>query len=187
MFEIVAFHLSGRLPLLDGLGLPIFLLLSIAFSVVSAEKRGLSHVASMRFRKIGLPWIFWWFVYAAFMSLLAVHRGRPLTGVFTPLMVLYGPSVHLWFCPFIIMAGVGMALLHLWTRKGTGYLQTVLTLILAFACPAAISSEEVIRGHGLRGLRLRTLHPTSRPPHPLHLRCLRHITRDRRAPTLDTA
>jgi hypothetical protein len=41
MFEIVAFHVSEqRLPVLAGLGLPVFLLLNNAFNCTLAERMG---------------------------------------------------------------------------------------------------------------------------------------------------
>jgi surface polysaccharide O-acyltransferase-like enzyme len=152
MFDIVAFHMSGRLPLLSAMGLPIFLLLSVAFSVVSAEKRSLSEMTSARALRIGLPWLFWWDVYAVFMSALALHRHLPLAGVFEPLMVLYGPSVHLWFCPFIILAGVGVAGLHRSTRGRGGRWKLPATLVAAFVCLLVMSSEALIARQGIRDL-----------------------------------
>ena len=152
MFEIIAFHMFGSLPLLDGLGLTTFLTLSIAFSVASAEKHGLRTVAIRKLHRIGVPWLFWWGVYAAFFTLLAMHRREPVGDVFKPLMVLYGPSLHLWFCPFIILAGMAAAGFHRWYRGNTSFLKVGLTLSIALVCLAVMSSEALIGHHNFRDL-----------------------------------
>jgi len=116
MFEIVAFHTldGGRLPVIAGLGLPTFLLLSAAFSVVSADRRGPAFVAGLKLRKLGLAWLFWCAVYAVVLSALAVRHGAPWYAPFhTPWMLLYGPRIHLWFIP---AAGSISAYLHAATR-----------------------------------------------------------------------
>lgn len=152
MFEVVAYHTFGRLPLLGGLGLPIFLILSIAFSISSAEKHGMREVAVRRFHRIGVPWLFWWGVYAVFFTLIAVRREAPIGDVFRPLMILYGPSLHLWFCPFIILAGLVAVFLHRCYGGKTSFLKAGLTLSIALACLAVMSSETIIESYGLRDL-----------------------------------
>ncbi len=114
MFEIVAFHSSvgERLPLIGGLGLPLFLVLSTAFSTVSTERRDARHVIWSKLRYVGVAWLFWCAIYALHNWLLAIHQGRPIGSVFDPAMLLYGPTVHLWFAPFAIFAGSAAAVAY---------------------------------------------------------------------------
>ncbi len=150
MFEIIAFHLFGRLPILNGLGLPIFLLLSCTFSVASVEKHGMRAIAFGKIRGIGLPWLFWSGVYAVFFVLLGMHHDTPFSEVFNPMMVFYGTSEHLWFCPFIILAGVVVAYMHLKTNGHGGYWKPVVTLALACGFLLLVSSEHIISVLGAR-------------------------------------
>jgi hypothetical protein len=144
MLEIVAFHMFGPLPLLDGLGLPVFLLLSIAFSVATGNKHDLKKITYGRLRGIGLPWLYWSGIYALFVSILAIRHGTPLSEVFNPLMILYGTSLHLWFCPFIILAGVITAGIHRWTRGHSSYWKFGLTIMFALICLMVVSSEDLL-------------------------------------------
>lgn len=152
MFDIVAYHVLGPLPGLNGLGLPAFLLLSVAFSVVSVERHGLRSIAARKIRHIGTPWLFWWIVYAIFFVLLAIRRGEPIAEVFNPRMVLYGPSAHLWFCPFIILAGVGVAGFHRWTSGQPHIWKVLATLAIAYIVLIILSSEGLISRYGMKEL-----------------------------------
>lgn len=119
MFEIVAFHtrVEERLPIVGGLGLPLFLVLSTAFSAVSADRRDARHVLRSKLRYVGVAWLFWCAIYALHDVLRAVHQGRPIGSVFDPAMLFYGPTVHLWFAPFAIFAGSAAAVAYERTRS----------------------------------------------------------------------
>ena len=116
MFEIVSFHTSTpeRLPILGGLGLPIFLLLTTAFSVVASSSRGADAVVRVKVRRLGSAWLFWCAVYSAYLVAVAVRHGAPPFAGFEPMMLFYGTADHLWFAPFAIVACVVAANAQSW-------------------------------------------------------------------------
>ncbi len=116
MFEIVSFHTTPpeRLPLVGGLGLPIFLMLTTAFSVVAANSRGAAAVTRVKVRRLGTAWLFWCAVYGAYRVAVSVKHGAPPFSSFRPMMLLFGTAQHLWFAPFAIAASVVAANAQKW-------------------------------------------------------------------------
>lgn len=135
IFEIVAFHIrvEERLPIVGGLGLPLFLVLAAAFSAVAAERRSAREVAHVKLKRIGVAWLFWCAVYGAHDLLFALHQGRPISAVFEPAMLFYGPTVHLWFAPFAIFAGSVAAIALERTRTASPALRLSAALAIGVA------------------------------------------------------
>jgi surface polysaccharide O-acyltransferase-like enzyme len=105
---IVWFH-SGRSAIaLAYSGLVVFLVLSVALG----GRIGQPDAATLQRRALRLlrPWLLWFGLYAAFNAL----RGLPVL----PLDhgwaagVLAGPSIHLWYLPFVFMVLVALDLLR---------------------------------------------------------------------------
>ena len=70
MLEIVTFHVgeaigSGahRLPVVAGLGLPVFLLLNNAFNCTLVERMGTRKFLDVKVSRLLLPWLIWSGVY----------------------------------------------------------------------------------------------------------------------------
>jgi hypothetical protein len=103
--DIVGLHLTGT-HLFGGLGLPTFLLISVALGVHRPHPASTQRFCSRRLQRIVLPWLFWSLAIAAGITLVASWEGQPALGWFEPRMLLYGPRIHLWFLPFIAVAGV---------------------------------------------------------------------------------
>jgi surface polysaccharide O-acyltransferase-like enzyme len=112
MFEIVAFHVSEqRLPVVAGLGLPVFLLLNNAFNCTLAERMGTRAFLNTKVSRLLLPWLLWNVLYLGLILAERWRHAEPLTQGFSFLMLLGGTYEHLWFVPFalagaLIMAGV---------------------------------------------------------------------------------
>src|SRR6187401_3024827 len=80
MFEIVAFHVSEhRLPILAGLGLPVFLLLNNAFNTTLTERRGTSAFLNSKLSRLLVPWILWSLIYLSVLLLERWRHEEPLT------------------------------------------------------------------------------------------------------------
>ncbi len=135
MFEIVAFHtgMAHRLPWLGGFGLPTFLLLGAAFSVLAADRRGARSVLSRKLRTLGGAWVFWTLLYAALLALVAMRRGQTLGSVLHPEMIVSGVRTHMWFAPFAVFAGGVSAGVHVFTRRVSRTLRFVALLALGYA------------------------------------------------------
>src|SRR4051812_13640850 len=112
MFEIVAFHVSEqRLPVVAGLGLPVFLLLNNAFNCTLAERMGTRAFLNTKVSRLLLPWLLWNVLYLGLGLAERWRHAEPLTQGFSFLLLLGGTYEHLWFVPFalagaVIMAGV---------------------------------------------------------------------------------
>lgn len=131
-FGIVWFHSAHSGIALAYSGLVVFLVLSVALGGRSGRPDG----ATLQRRALRLlrPWLLWFGLYAAFNAL----RGLP---VLTPdhgwvAGVLAGPSIHLWYLPFVFGVLVALDLLraHISLRSlsGAAYL---LALVLLAAAP----------------------------------------------------
>ncbi|MEM1374292.1 MAG: hypothetical protein AAGF78_07920 [Pseudomonadota bacterium] len=93
---IVWFHLSGPVAWIGYAALAIFIVLSVVFALQGG-------VAWSRRRVLHL-WVFWSLVYGALKALQAVMTSQPLASEFDWWMLLTGPSLPLWFLPFIFVA-----------------------------------------------------------------------------------
>lgn len=108
---IVAFHASPREWPAMIFGLEVFTIFTIALNIQSAGRRGTGAFLRARVQTLLVPWLFWWFAYAAWKSLLARRGGQELFSWFEPWRLLAGPDTHLWFLPFAFIA---TALAGLW-------------------------------------------------------------------------
>ncbi|MEX2208224.1 MAG: hypothetical protein WEF50_18535 [Myxococcota bacterium] len=134
MFEIVSFHTSTpeRLPILAGLGLPIFLMLTSAFSVVASSSRGADAVTRAKVRRLGGAWLFWCAVYGAYRIAVSVKHGAPPFSSFRPMMLLFGTAQHLWFAPFAIAASVVAANAQSWWGSAFGGRHVAVLIAVGF-------------------------------------------------------
>lgn len=118
MFEIVAFHVSEqRLPVVAGLGLPVFLLLNNAFNCTLTERMGTRPFLNTKVSRLLLPWLLWNVLYLAVVLAERWRHEEPLTQGFSFLMLLGGTYEHLWFVPFALAGALIMAGLQAQTRS----------------------------------------------------------------------
>jgi surface polysaccharide O-acyltransferase-like enzyme len=105
MLDIVSIHSTGQY-LFGGVGLPIFLITSVAVNVRKPVPPTVKEVAHRRARTILKPWLFWSLAYLPVIAWEEVRHGRSPWGAIEPAMILFGPAIHLWFLPFILPANI---------------------------------------------------------------------------------
>jgi hypothetical protein len=113
--DTVTLHLTGTHALF-GFGLPLFLMLSVALGVMKAEAPPTAAFVERRVDRIVLPWLFWCVVLTGVRIWSTMSVGESALGWVEWPMVFYGPRIHLWFLPFIVVAGLGAHALHRATR-----------------------------------------------------------------------
>lgn len=120
---IVWYHAHAPGDELALAGLIVFVVMSVVLARTGRVPLG----ASLRERaqRLLLPWAFWWAVYGA--AGLATGHAPTADALGWPALLLAGPSIHLWYLPFIF----------------------VTLMVLDLVWPA--SSEQVVRGLGLAG------------------------------------
>jgi surface polysaccharide O-acyltransferase-like enzyme len=123
MLEIVTFHVGGavasdtyRLPIVGGLGLPVFLLLNNAFNCTLSERMGTRPFLDVKVSRLLLPWLVWSGVYAGIMLAEKVRHDEPLAEAFSPWMIIGGTYTHLWFVPFALFGSLLIAGLQVRTK-----------------------------------------------------------------------
>ena len=117
MFEIVAFHVSEqRLPLVAGLGLPVFLLLNNAFNCTLSERMGTRAFLHTKVSRLLLPWLLWNVLYLGVVLAERWRHGEVLTQGFSFRMLFGGTYEHLWFVPFALLGALIIAGLQAQTR-----------------------------------------------------------------------
>jgi surface polysaccharide O-acyltransferase-like enzyme len=110
MFEIVAFHVSEqRLPLVAGLGLPVFLLLNNAFNCTLSERMGTRAFLHVKVSRLLLPWLLWNLLYLGVVLAERWRHEEPLTQGFSYRMLFGGTYEHLWFVPFALLGALIIA------------------------------------------------------------------------------
>ena len=88
------------------LSLGIFLILTAFLAMQSMQRAGGRYKLLPRMRRILLPWLFWCLFFRLVAYALA---GRALPVLSDPWSLLYGPTIHLWFLPFVALAMICVA------------------------------------------------------------------------------
>lgn len=115
--DIASTHTHG-LHAFGGVGLPMFLMLRFALGARRPTPLTASQMWRERALKLLLPWAVWSVAFALLNAAIALHHsGSWHRGVFEPLMLLYGPTQHLWFLPFAAVCGVAVAIADRVTRR----------------------------------------------------------------------
>lgn len=138
--DIVSGHLHGH-HILGGIGLPVFALTSVAMTVRKPDIHDLRTLVNQKAQAILAPWVFWSGVYAMWLLGLQYLHREPLSDPFSPNMLLYGTSIHLWFLPFILAANVAAMRLQHAARRYPHLpvvpLSVAAGVVLMFACALA--------------------------------------------------
>jgi hypothetical protein len=96
VFAIVWYHSGANGHEISYSGLIIFLVLS---TYLAGRCGTVVERTQQRFERLIVPWIFWFVIYGT-VNTLTGHTVIPLSeGVIAG--ILWGPSIHLWYMPFI--------------------------------------------------------------------------------------
>lgn len=113
LLGIVYFHVSGE-HFSVGLGLPIFLLFTVALNARPPRDPDALRFVKRKFKAFLLPWLSWSAFYGAIFALDSVRHGEGMFHWFEPGMLLVGTQWHLWYLVF----GLGASLLAFFARRG---------------------------------------------------------------------
>ncbi|MCP4133882.1 MAG: acyltransferase [bacterium] len=94
---IVWFHAGAPGSYVAYGGLPVFMILSVAFA--AQKQMSFSAQFTVSSKRILLPWIFWSGFYALAIVGEAFISKTPLTAKFHSWMMFTGTSLHLWYLP----------------------------------------------------------------------------------------
>lgn len=138
--DTLALHVTGHHALF-GFGLPLFLMLSVALGVSKPAAPPTAHFLRRRVERIVLPWAFWALFLTALRAFFAWTDGREPFGWTEWPMLFYGPRVHLWFLPFVVVAGLIAHLVQrLVPQEQTGRDAALAMLVAALMLPVATRS-----------------------------------------------
>ena len=118
--DTVGMHVAGE-HVFFGFGLPLFLILAIALGVSKPGPRPTARFLSRRVDRILVPWVFWSLLLAGERALHTAMDGKAAFAWARPEMLLYGPRIHLWFLPLILVAGLLAHLAHRATGSRRGH------------------------------------------------------------------
>jgi len=100
-FGIVWDHARAPFADIGYLALSLFLVLTSFLAVGSFERSDGSRFWIARASRIALPWLVWCAVFRVVVEVLS-DTALPLLS--DPWTLLIGPSIHLWFLPFVMVA-----------------------------------------------------------------------------------
>ncbi len=105
-FGVVTAHVfASENGWIGHLALAAFLILTAFLAVQSMQRAGGVYDWGRRAPRILLPWLFWCAVYK--IVLVQVTDGPDKYALLTdPFSLVVGPFIHLWFLPFVLVAGV---------------------------------------------------------------------------------
>lgn len=143
-FDIVAYHTGGALGdgsmFRLGIGMAIFLLMSGVSVALHSGERPLRPFLAERARRYLVPFAFWWVVYAALRTGMALRHEQAALGWFEPSMIWQGTYYHLWFMPVALGVCVAVEGLRVAARNvpNGAFISAVLLLspLLFHAGPA---------------------------------------------------
>jgi len=136
MLDIVAFHVDpeARPRMLLGIGLPLFLITTIIFSVRQQAGKSLVVLARRRWGRLMWPWVAWSLVYGIYYVVKAWMDDERTFLYLEPEMLLTGTEDHLWFLPFAFVAGLTMYWVAARLRKLPAAGRDIFALVLLLLC-----------------------------------------------------
>jgi surface polysaccharide O-acyltransferase-like enzyme len=112
-FVVASFHVHDWFPRSIGVAGFIILLLSFcAFVVNKPEPYNIKNLAKRKAQRLLMPWLFWSVVYGGLGLAKMILMNVSFSDVFSPVMLLTGTRIHLWFLPFAFVAAIFLALIH---------------------------------------------------------------------------
>lgn len=113
-FGIVWDHARAPYADVGYTALALFLVLASFLGMGSYERSGGPGFWASRARRIAVPWLFWCAVYRIILETLS---DAPFALLSEPFTLLIGPSIHLWFLPFDMIALLAIPYLSRWLRS----------------------------------------------------------------------
>jgi peptidoglycan/LPS O-acetylase OafA/YrhL len=135
--------------------LALFLILASFLGMGSYERSGGPGFWASRARRIAVPWLFWCAVYRIVYEVVS---DAPFALLAEPFTLLIGPSIHLWFLPFDMIALLAIPYLSRWLRRPLD-LARACGLLVVVALPLGWLHADVGISGWFIGL--------SQPPQPL--------------------
>ena len=134
-FGIVWAHMLAPHATLGHMALILFLILTATLSVRSLENSDKHYFLLKRTWRILVPWLAFCAFYKALQLAIAKHGVWAELQLNDPFSLLVGPTIHLWFLPFVLLASplcvVAARLIH--TRRDVivgSALATILSLAI---------------------------------------------------------
>lgn len=130
--DTLSHHIAGE-HALYGFGLPLFLILAVALGVSKPKAGPSPRFLRTRAERLLAPWLFWSLVFTGMRAYSSSLHALPPLGWARWEMLFYGPRIHLWFLPLIVLGGFLMHRVHkaLGARAGLG--SAALAIALAAA------------------------------------------------------
>ena len=130
-FGIVWDHARAPYADVGYTALALFLVLASFLGMGSYARNGGPGFWATRAKRIAIPWLFW---CAAYRVVYEVVSDAPFALLSEPFTLLIGPSIHLWFLPFDMIALLLIPLLSNWLRSPRD-LTIACFLLIAVALP----------------------------------------------------
>jgi surface polysaccharide O-acyltransferase-like enzyme len=118
LIEIAAFHsLQGRIPYIDGLGLPTLLLTTSIWNYKVSVDRGSKKFLQAKSQRLLIPWLFWSVVFGFIVTIEALRNGSSIGVIFSFSRFIAGTYPHLWFVPFAFFGSLVVVALQKSTKQ----------------------------------------------------------------------
>lgn len=108
---IVWFHAQMPGAWIGHAALDLFAILTVFFICGSSRSLSLQDIVKNRAQKLLLVWLSWSAIYAMAKFVDVFYFGKSFSDEFNITMLLYGPTIHLWFLPAIFIFSVFSAVL----------------------------------------------------------------------------
>ena len=112
-FGIVWDHARAPYADVGYTALALFLILASFLGMGSFERSGGPGFWAARAKRIAVPWLFWCLVYRVVYEVVS---DEPFALLSEPFSLLIGPSIHLWFLPFDMIALMAIPYLSRFVR-----------------------------------------------------------------------
>jgi surface polysaccharide O-acyltransferase-like enzyme len=142
--DIVGFHVMNPFHPLGGIGLPAFLMFTVALNTRRTAPEPFGRMVTRKLPWFLAPWLSWSAVYGAILTISALHHHRPAFSWFSTTMLATGTYYHLWYLPYAFLAVCGANLIH----HSTVRLQN--SILIAGCVLASVALLLIEHGHGSR-------------------------------------
>lgn len=132
---IVWFHIHAPGSGIASGALALFLVLTSYFATLSLTKVGPRDFWTSRVMRVLLPWLAWCGFYLV-VNAVRLHGLAPALRLENPWAVFIGPSIHLWFLPWVLISAV--PIMFLAPRIMTGRAIAVAAVIAVPICVAML-------------------------------------------------
>ena len=136
---IVWFHIHAPGSGIASGALALFLVLTSYFAALSLAKVGPRDFWMSRVMRVLLPWLVWCGFYLV-VNAVRLRGVEPALRLENPWAVFIGPSIHLWFLPWVLISAVPIMLLA--PRLTTGRALVAAAVVAVPVCVAMLRVAE---------------------------------------------